>query len=75
MIDNRIKCIQRQIDSVFPKSYDTRDIPIEDAKQIDEQIQTYFSNHPLTFVPHQINFDIGNIDIKKELKWYFETYD
>lgn len=75
MIDNRIKCIQRQIDRVFPKSYDTRQIPIEDAEQIDEQIQSYFSNHPTTFVPHQINFDIGNIDIKKELKWYFETYD
>lgn len=75
MITNRITCIQRQIDRVFPKSYIEEEVPPERAEQIDKQIQTYNDNHPAIFVPHQIDYDIGDIDLTKNMKWYLETYD
>ena len=74
MIDNRIRCIQREIKCVFFKSYNNDEVSHEDAEQIDEQILAYYNNHPPTFVPKEVNYDIGHVDNKKDLKWYFERY-
>ena len=50
MIDNRIRCIQREVSRVFFKSYNKHEVSSDDAKQIDERIQTYYENHPLSFI-------------------------
>ena len=75
MIDNKIYSIQRRLSGIFPKSYDNREVPSEEARQIDDQIQSYYANHQPAFVPREMNFNIGTVDIIKDLKWYFETYD
>ena len=74
MIDNRIRCIQRQVSRIFFKSYNKHEVSLDDEKEINERIQTYYENHPPLFVPHQVNYNIGQVDIKNKLKWYLEKY-
>jgi hypothetical protein len=59
----------------YPYEYSLifKEIPSEDAKQIDKQMELYYDAHPPSFVPNKTDYNIGDLDMNG-LKWYFERY-
>ena len=54
-------------------------IQIENSKiikkcQIEKIIDEYYTERPVVFLPHNVNYNLDIPDIKQKIKWYFNTY-
>jgi hypothetical protein len=75
MIKNRIACIQRNIASVFPRSYPTGKIDPELIKQIEVERQSYYQKYPAENMPSKLNFNVDLWKIRNAIPWYFKKYE
>ncbi len=74
MIENRIKCLQRNIPCVFPKTYAMELSDAPEIKKIEKEIEKYYNERPVVFNPRNANYNIDTSDIREKIKWYFNTY-
>jgi hypothetical protein len=74
MIKNRMECIKRKIDRVFPKNYPEDSITSEEVRAIQSEIDRLNRTYPATEIPNPLNYNVDMTDIKDKIPWYFETY-
>jgi hypothetical protein len=74
IIDNRFTALQREIPSIFPNKPLEGLISAEEVALIEEERLNFFEAHPVKFDPPWLDIDKNLPDIKRRIRWYFETY-